>query len=98
MTSDRLVYEGAVILCCQEGGFAHPAIRCLDGGAGEVVDLRDKLRALFDGAPSTTLDQLLVEIFGEGTDLGMGDRGLGRLRITVERMPEHDEPPMHHPV
>jgi hypothetical protein len=85
--SERVEYEGEVVLRCQEGGFAHPAIECGDMPGGVPQDVRGKLDAFLGGSSAMTLDQLLVDAFGPGERVD-GDDRLGRMRIVVERLTE----------
>lgn len=87
MSDDRIVYEGDVVLRCQEGGFAHPAIECVGEPGGRPQDVAGKLSAFFHGGESAkTLDEMLVETFGLGERDSIGDDHIARLRITVERI------------
>lgn len=82
-------YEGDVELGCQEGGFAAPEIRLVDLEGGNPQGTTAKMQIMLTGgrAPKT-LDEILTEQFGPATRLNdFGDDALGRLRITIERIP-----------
>jgi hypothetical protein len=82
-------YEGEVVLGCQEGGFAAPVVRLEDLPGGRPQDITAKGRAMFGGQPTPeSLDEVLLEEFGAvGDPDDFGDQGVGRLKITVERLP-----------
>jgi hypothetical protein len=80
----RIIYEGEVVLECQEGGYATPTIALMDADpVGRLMDINSIVKTLGGDSVGLPLSELLDTHFGSGG--GPGDKHLGVLRITVER-------------
>jgi hypothetical protein len=80
----RIIYEGEVVLECQEGGYATPTIALMDADpVGRLMDINSLIKSLAGSRVGLPLSELLDKNFGSGG--GPGDKSLGVLRITVER-------------
>lgn len=85
--AEPFVYEGEVILGCQEGGFAAPEIQLAEVEGDNPQGTTAKVRFAFGGDQPKTLDEVLRDEFGPTERLNsFGDERVGRLRITVESL------------
>ena len=83
--TEPFVVEGDLWLYCQEGGFADDAFVLRDS---EPDDLYERLANVVSNSHigSRGLDDLVAEHFGTVRQKGVGNRHIGNVRITIERL------------
>lgn len=87
MKKQPFVIEGDLWLRCQEGGFASDAWvlkqRELEGFTEQLGVAITNIHL-----GDVELDDLVVDHFGAVRQEGLGDRHIGQVRITIERLKE----------
>jgi len=84
----KFVVEGDLMLSCQEGGFADDAFVLLDmqPAKGSLAELVNTVTNLHLG--SASLANLVAAYFHAERMSPTGNRYIGPVRITIEKLPE----------